>query len=102
MYDKKKTWIYCVLFVALIAIFGFVFSPYLLRSGRSENVNRTIQELEEDNERATRTAETADKRLSDAQDTAERLSRRSERNENLLEQLSEQLEEIARANGLTE
>ena len=73
-------------------------------SSRTEsgNVNRTIQQLTADGDRATEAVNSAETGLSEAQDTANRISERADESASVLDRLQAELDRIAEANGLTE
>ncbi len=73
-------------------------------SSRTEsgNVNRTIQQLTSDGDRATEAVNRAETGLSEAQDTANRISERADESASVLDRLQAELGRIAEANGLTE
>ena len=73
-------------------------------SSRTEsgNVNRTIQQLTTDGDRATEAVNRAETGLSEAQDTANRISERVDESTSVLDRLQTELNRIAEANGLTE
>ena len=73
-------------------------------SSRTEsgNVNRTIQQLTADGDRATEAVNSAETGLSEAQDTADRISERVDESASVLDRLQAELNRIAEANGLTE
>lgn len=73
-------------------------------SSRTEsgNVNRTIQQLTTDGDRATEAVNSAETGLSEAQDTANRISERVDESTSVLDRLQAELDRIAEANGLTE
>ena len=73
-------------------------------SSRTEsgNVNRTIQQLTTDGDRATEAVDSAETGLSEAQDTANRISERADESASVLDRLQAELDRIAEANGLTE
>lgn len=73
-------------------------------SSRTEsgNVNRTIQQLTKDGDRATEAVNSAETGLSEAQDTANRISERVDESTSVLDRLQAELDRIAEANGLTE
>ena len=75
-----------------------------LYSSRTEsgNVNRTIQQLTTDGDRATEAVNSAETGLSEAQDTADRISERADESTSVLDRLQAELDRIAEANGLTE
>lgn len=68
----------------------------------SGNVNRTIQQLTTDGDRATEAVNSAETGLSEAQDTANRISERVDESTSVLDRLQAELDRIAEANGLTE
>lgn len=68
----------------------------------SGNVNRTIQQLTTDGDRATEAVNSAETGLSEAQDTADRISERADESASVLNRLQAELDRIAEANGLTE
>ena len=68
----------------------------------SRNVNRTIQQLTTDGDRATEAVNSAETGLSEAQDTANRFSERADESASVLDRLQAELDGIAEANGLTE
>ena len=72
-------------------------------SSRTEsgNVNRTIQQLTTDGNRATEAVNSAETGLSEAQDTADRISERADESASVLDRLQAELNRIAEANGLT-
>ena len=73
-------------------------------SSRTEsgNVNRTIQQLTSDGDRATEAVNSAETGLSEAQDTANRISERVYESTSVLDRLQAELDRIAESNGLTE
>ena len=71
-------------------------------STESRNVNRTIQQLTTDGDRATEAVNSADAGLAEAQDTANRISERADESTSVLDRLQAELDDIAKANGLTE
>lgn len=73
-------------------------------SSRTEsgNVNRTIQQLTTDGDRATEAVNSAETGLSEAQDTANRISERVDESASVLDRLQAELNRIAEANGLAE
>lgn len=68
----------------------------------SGNVNRTIQQLTADGDRATEAVNSAETGLSEAQDTANRISERADESTSVLDRLQAELDGIAKANGLSE
>ena len=84
----------------LLCLFGCV----CFYSSRTEsgNVNRTIQQLTTDGDRAAEAVNSAETGLSEAQDTANRISERVDESTSVLDRLQAELDRIAEANGLTE
>lgn len=68
----------------------------------SRNVNRTIQQLTTDGDRATEAVNSAETGLTEAQDTANRISERADESASVLDRLQAELDDIAKENGLTE
>lgn len=68
----------------------------------SRNVNRTIQQLTTDGDRATEAVNNAETGLTEAQDTANRISERADESASVLDRLQAELDGIAKANGLSE
>lgn len=68
----------------------------------SRDVNRTIQQLTTDGDRATEAVNSAETGLSEAQETANRISERADESTSVLDRLQAELDDIAKANGLTE
>ena len=71
-------------------------------STESRNVNRTIQQLTTDGDRATEAVNSAETGLTEAQDTANRISERADESTSVLDRLQAELDGIAKANGLSE
>ena len=73
-------------------------------SSRTEsgNVNRTIQQLTSDGDRASEAVNSAETGLTEAQDTANRISERADESTSVLDRLQTELDDIAKANGLSE
>ena len=71
-------------------------------STESRNVNRTIQQLTTDGDRATDAVNSAATGLTEAQDTANRISERADESASVLDRLQAELDDIAKANGLSE
>ena len=71
-------------------------------STESRNVNRTVQQLTTDGDRATEAVNSAETGLSEAQDTANRISERADESTSVLDRLQAELDDIAKANGLSE
>lgn len=103
--NEDKTYSAKVVFVSfalgvLLCLFGCV----CFYSSRTEsgNVNRTIQQLTTDGDRATEAVNSAETGLSEAQDTVNRISERADESTSVLDRLQAELDRIAEANGLTE
>lgn len=87
----------------LLCLFGCVcFYSSRTESTESRNVNRTIQQLTSDGDRATEAVNSAETGLTEAQDTANRISERADESASVLDRLQAELDRIAEANGLTE
>lgn len=87
----------------LLCLFGCVcFYSSHTESTESRNVNRTIQQLTTDGDRATEAVNSAETGLSEAQDTANRISERVDESTSVLDRLQAELDRIAEENGLTE
>lgn len=71
-------------------------------STESRNVNRTIQQLTTDGDRATEAVNNAETGLTEAQDTANRISERADESASVLDRLQAEFDDIAKANGLSE
>lgn len=71
-------------------------------SAESRNVNRTIQQLTTDGDRATEAVNSAETGLTEAQNTANRISERTYESASVLDRLQAELDGIAKANGLSE
>ena len=106
--DDNKTYSSKVVLVSfalgvLLCLFGCVyFYSSRTESTESRNVNRTIQQLTTDGDRATEAVNSAETGLSEAQDTANRISERADESTSVLDRLQAELDRIAKANGLTE
>lgn len=106
--DDNKTYSAKVVLVSfalgvLLCLFGCVcFYSSRTESTESRNVNRTIQQLTTDGDRATEAVNSAETGLSEAQDTANRISERVDESASVLDRLQAELDRIAEANGLTE
>lgn len=106
--DDNKTYSSKALLVSfaigvLLCLFGCVcFYSSRTESTESRNVNRTIQQLTTDGDRATDAVNSAETGLSEAQDTANRISERADESTSVLDRLQAELNRIAEANGLTE
>lgn len=106
--DENKTYSAKVVLVSfalgvLLCLFGCVYF-YSSRTDSTEgrNVNRTIQQLTTDGDRATEAVNSAETGLSEAQDTANRISERADESTSVLDRLQAELDRIAEANGLSE
>ena len=106
--DDNKTYSAKVVLVSfalgvLLCLFGCVcFYSSRTESTESRNVNRTIQQLTTDGDRATEAVNSAETGLSEAQDTANRISERADESTSVLDRLQAELNDIAEANGLSE
>lgn len=106
--DDNKTYPAKVVLVSfalgvLLCLFGCVcFYSSRTKSTESRNVNRTIQQLTTDGDRATEAVNSAETGLSEAQDTANRISERADESTSVLDRLQAELDGIAKANGLSE
>lgn len=87
--------------LGLLLCFSLCFYFYSSRT-ESGNVNRTIQQLTSDGDRATEAVNSAETGLSEAQDTANRISERAYESASVLDRLQAELNRIAEANGLAE
>lgn len=87
----------------LLCLFGCVcFYSSRTDSTESGNVNRTIQQLTSDGDRATEAVNSAETGLTEAQDTANRISERADESTSVLDRLQAELDRITEANGLAE
>lgn len=106
--DDNKTYPAKVVLVSfalgvLLCLFGCVcFYSSRTESTESRNVNRTIQQLTTDGDRAAEAVNSAETGLSEAQDTANRISERVDESASVLDRLQAELDRIAEANGLAE
>ena len=98
-YSKKVVLVSFALGVLLCLSLCVYFYSSRTESG---NVNRTIQQLTTDGDRATEAVNSAETGLSEAQDTANRISERADESTSVLDRLQAELDRIAEANGLTE
>lgn len=98
-YSKKALLVSSALGVLLCLSLCVYFYSSCTESG---NVNRTIQQLTSDGDRATEAVNGAETGLSEAQDTANRISERVDESTSVLDRLQAELGRIAEANGLTE
>lgn len=87
----------------LLCLFGCVYyHSTRTESTESRNVNRTVQQLTTDGDRATEAVNSAETGLTEAQDTADRISERADESASILDRLQTEFNRIAEANGLTE
>lgn len=103
--DENKTYSSKVVLVSfVIGVLLCLSLCVYFYSSRTEsgNVNRTIQQLTTDGDRATEAVNSAETGLSEAQDTANRISERVDESTSVLDRLQAELDRIAEANGLTE
>ncbi|WP_289121976.1 hypothetical protein [uncultured Megasphaera sp.] len=101
--QNKKALLVSFALGVLLCLFGCVcFYSSRTESTESRNVNRTIQQLTSDGDRATEAVNSAETGLSEAQDTANRISERVDESTSVLDRLQAELDRIAEANGLTE
>ena len=101
--QNKKALLVSFALGVLLCLFGCVcFYSSRTESTESRNVNRTIQQLTTDGDRATEAVNSAETGLSEAQDTANRISERVDESTSVLDRLQAELDRIAEANGLTE
>ena len=103
--DENKTYSSKVVLVSfVIGVLLCLSLCVYFYSSRTEsgNVNRTIQQLTTDGDRATEAVNRAETGLSEAQDTANRISERADESSSVLDRLQAELDRIAEANGLTE
>ena len=106
--DDNKTYSAKVVLVSfalgvLLYLFGCItYYNSRTESTESRNVNRTIQQLTTDGDRATEAVNSAETGLSEAQDTANRISERVDESTSILDRLQAELNDIAKANGLSE
>ena len=98
-YSKKVVLVSFALGVLLCLSMCVYFYSSRTESG---NVNRTIQQLTTDGDRATEAVNSAEAGLSEAQDTANRISERVDESASVLDRLQAELNRIAETNGLTE
>ena len=101
--QNKKALLVSFALGVLLCLFGCVyFYSSRTESTESGNVNRTIQQLTTDGDRATEAVNSAETGLSEAQDTANRISEKADESASVLDRLQAELDRIAEANGLTE
>ena len=101
-YSTKMVLVSFAVGVLLCLSFCVYFYSSRTESTESRNVNRTIQQLTTDGDRATEAVNSADAGLAEAQDTANRISERADESTSVLDRLQAELDDIAKANGLTE
>lgn len=101
-YSEKVVLVSFALGVLLCLSMCVYFYSSRTESTESRNVNRTIQQLTTDGDRATEAVNSAETGLSEAQDTANRISERVDESTSVLDRLQAELDRIAEANGLTE
>lgn len=105
--DDNKTYSAKVVLVSfalgiLLCLFGCVyFYSSRTESTENRNINRTIQQLTTDYEATQRELQQAGERNKDAQNTVDRISDITTESQQLLDRLQAELDEIARANGLS-
>ena len=101
-YSAKMVLVSFIVGVLLCLSLCVYFYSSRTESTESRNVNRTIQQLTTDDDRATEAVNSAGTGLSEAQDTANRISERVDESTSVLDRLQAELDRIAEANGLTE
>ena len=101
-YSTKVVLVSFALGVLLCLSLCVYFYSSRTESTESRNVNRTIQQLTTDGDRATGAVNSAETGLSEAKDTADRISERVDESASVLDRLQAELDRIAEANGLTE
>ena len=101
-YSAKMVLVSFIVGVLLCLSLCVYFYSSRTESTESRNVNRTIQQLTTDDDRATEAVNSAGTGLSEAQDTANRISERVDESTSVLDRLQAELDGIAKANGLTE
>ena len=102
--DNKKYFTKMVLVSFAVGVLLCLSLCVYFYSSRTEsrNVNRTIQQLTTDDDRATEAVNSAETGLTEAQDTANRISERADESTSVLDRLQAELDGIAKANGLSE
>ena len=100
--NKKALLVSFTLGVLLCLSLCVYFYSSRTESTESRNVNRTIQQLTTDGDRATEAVNSAETGLTEAQDTANRISERADESTSILDRLQAELDDIAKANGLSE
>ena len=101
-YSAKMVLVSFIVGVLLCLSLCVYFYSSRTESTESRNVNRTIQQLTTDDDRATEAVNSAGTGLSEAQDTANRISERVDESTSVLDRLQAELDGIAKANGLSE
>ena len=101
-YSAKMVLVSFIVGVLLCLSLCVYFYSSRTESTESRNVNRTIQQLTTDDDRATEAGNSAGTGLSEAQDTANRISERVDESASVLDRLQAELDGIAKANGLSE
>ena len=101
-YSTKMVLVSFAVGVLLCLSFCVYFYSSRTESAESRDVNRTIQQLTTDGDRATEAVNRAATGLTEAQDTANRISERADESTSVLGRLQAELDDIAKANGLTE
>ena len=101
-YSAKMVLVSFAVGVLLCLSFCVYFYSSRTESAESRDVNRTIQQLTKDGDRATEAVNRAETGLAEAQDTANRISERADESASVLDRLQAELDDIAKANGLTE
>lgn len=104
MYDTLKRFITCLAFACLVFFIIFCSFKYFTstKCTGSQDVRGTIQQLTTDYEATQGELQQAGERNKDAQDTVDRISELTTESQQLLDRLQAELDEIARANGLSE
>ena len=100
--NKKALLVSFIVGVLLCLSLCVYFYSSRTESTESRNVNRTIQQLTTDGDRATEAVNSAETGLTEAQDTADRISERADESASVLDRLQAELDGIAKANGLSE
>lgn len=101
-YSAKMVLVSFIVGVLLCLSLCVYFYSSCTESAESRNVNRTIQQLTTDGDRATESSQHAETGLTEAQDTANRISERADESTSVLDRLQAELDRIAKANGLSE
>ena len=101
-YSKKYLLVSFAVGVLLCLSMCVYYHSTRTESTESRNVNRTIQQLTTEGDRATEAVNSAETGLTEAQDTADRISERADESTSVLNRLQAELDRIAKANGLSE